>query len=135
MFVFAIAGLVGSAAGQSVSVRTWVNSLSGAYAESARWSSGNVPDSNTESTRFDPFGTYAVNFEGAGWFTPVDLEVVRGNLQWSVTSGAGDASLVALGDAMFTGGNTSLMRAGTEADVNLVVGDLLALSAIARSWR
>jgi hypothetical protein len=125
-----IGGLIGSAAGQSV--RTWVNSVSGAYAEPARWSSGDVPDSLNESARFDPFGTYAVNFEGASSFTPVDLEVVRGNLQWSVTSGAGDASLIALGDAKFTGGNTSLQRAGTEADVNLVVGDLLSLSGGAK---
>lgn len=91
-----------------------------------------MPDSPLESARFDPFGTYAVSFEGAGSFTPVDLEVVRGNLQWSVTSGEGDASLIALGAAKFTGGNTSLQRAGLDADVNLVVGDMLSLSGGAK---
>ncbi len=113
-------------------MRTWVNSVSGAYAEAARWSGGNVPDSPLEAARFDPFGTYAVNFAGAGSFTPADLEVVRGNLQWSVTSTGGDASLIALGDATFSGGSTSLQRAGMEADVNLVVGDLLSLSGGAK---
>lgn len=78
-----------------------------------------MPDTASESAKFDLFGSYAVTFDGTGGPVTVnDLTVVRGGVTLRA-NGVADAQLVVTGDASLAGQITLAEIVGTYLDLDV----------------
>jgi T5SS/PEP-CTERM-associated repeat protein len=107
----------------------WDNPAGGPYNASANWDPANVPDTDSETARFNLDAQFNVSFNANSSTTIDDLLVLQGDLLFRNGGVANDATLNITGDAILDGGNLALARTTSNADVNLVVAQLLSIDA------
>jgi len=119
---------VGCLAGAAIAQTEWTNAGGGAYNNPSNWNPANVPDTITETPRFNLADKYTVTFPGASSFTVNDLLVDDGTVIFSVAGGLGaDATVNLTDDLTISGAELALTRDGTGLDVNLNIPDLLTV--------
>ncbi len=109
----------------SAQTRTWSASGAGSWMDPTNWSPIDVPDTETESARFDRVGSYAINLSDASATVVDDLEITRGDLTFR-SIGVETAALHVHGDADIDG---DIELAKLVAPVSVDVHGHLSLSS------
>lgn len=107
----------------------WNDPAGGLYTVTTNWTPTGVPNTASESARFNVNATYDVLFLDVLSSVPVsDLLVDDGDVTFALNSGAsGDLSYTTDDDARIDGGILRLTPVATTDHVNLTVGDQLAV--------
>jgi T5SS/PEP-CTERM-associated repeat protein len=119
--------LAGPTFGQTII--DWNNPAGGSYTTAANWNPANVPDTASETARFNLNAAMTISFPANGSFTIDDLLISQGDLLFRNAGVNNDATLNVSDDAVLAGGHLDLTRFFSDtADVNLVIADQLVVS-------
>ena len=122
VFLLLIA-LVSPAGGQQIIDRTFGP---GDYDNPAFWAGGDIPNTSSESARFNLLGFYDVFFDFS--FTVSDLLVDNGSITFSTSGSAIDRNYTITDDAIISGGDLWLDRGAVSSDVNFLISDRLEVN-------
>ncbi len=115
-----------TAPAKAQSVRDWI-ATSGDYDTSTNWFPFNVPDTTSESARFDVGGNNDVTLTSGVTTLVSDLLVGSGNTTFNA-NGVASAIYETDDDALIVGGDLTLTKAPGLGDVTLNVGDQLQVA-------
>ena len=122
--LFSLAGITH---GQTIII-DWIEANGGSYNDISNWNPSNVPNTTSESARFNVPRPFNVTLNSGSTTTVSDLLIDDGDVTFAAAA-AVFATYITDDDVIISSGDLTLSQAGGNGDIRLTVGDDLTINS------